>query len=110
MGICWICSVWGLFSEMLHHLPTEKAQRELWAKLLSCFEIMLYPGSVGTVHGHGGVVEGRQQILPDVPHLGGVLFEAYKDKPQMVAVQFHELGFHNLGGLMGHSQILCKVQ
>ena len=61
---------------------------------------MLHPSRIGTVHGHGGVVEGRQQILPDVPHLGGVLFEAHKDKPQMVAVQFHELGFHNLGGLI----------
>ena len=67
MGICWICSRLGsveitsLFcSEMVHHLPTEKARRKLWAKLLSCFEIVLHPGSIGTVHGHGGVVEGRQ--------------------------------------------------
>ena len=61
---------------------------------------MLYPGSIGTVHGHGGVVEGRQQILPHIPHLSGVLFQAHKDKPQMVAVQFHELGLHHLGGLV----------
>ena len=61
---------------------------------------MLHPGGVGAVHGHGSVVEGGQQILPDVPHLSGVLFEAHKDKPQMVAVQFHELGPHHFGGLI----------
>src|SRR5699024_7034835 len=74
MGICWICSRWifchvapGFCSETVYHPLTKKTQRKLWAKLLSCFEIMLYPGSIGTVHGHGGVVEGRQQILPHIP-------------------------------------------
>ena len=61
---------------------------------------MLHPGCIGAVHGHGGVVEGRQQILPHIPHLSGVLFQAHKNKTQMVAVQFHELGLHHLSGLV----------
>src|SRR5699024_10301635 len=107
MGICWICSRWifcnvapGFCSEMVYHPLTKKAQRKLWAKLLSCFEIMLYPSGVGAVHGHGGVVEGRQQVLPDVPHLSGVLFQAHEDEPQMIAVQLHELCLHHLSGLI----------
>ena len=52
------------------------------------------------MHGHGCIVESGQQILPDVPHLGSILFKAHEDELQMVAVQFHELGFYNLGGLI----------
>ena len=61
---------------------------------------MLYPRRVVVAHGQRCVVEGRQQILPDVPHLGGVLLQAHKDKPQMVAVQLHELGLYHLSGLV----------
>ena len=61
---------------------------------------MLHPGSVRAVHGHRCVVESGQQILPHIPHLSGILFEAHKDEPQVIAVQLHELSFHNLGGLI----------
>ena len=61
---------------------------------------MLHPGSVGAVHSHGGVVEDSQQVLADVPHLGGVLLQAHEDEPQVVTVQFHELGPHHFGGLI----------
>ena len=61
---------------------------------------MLHPGRIGTVHSHRCVVEGRQQVLADVPHLSGVFFQTHEDKPQVIAVQFHELRFHHLGGLV----------
>ena len=60
---------------------------------------MLHPGSIGTVHGHGGVVEGRQQILPYIPYLSGVLFQAHEDKPQVIAVQFMSWAFTTSAGL-----------
>ena len=61
---------------------------------------MLHSYRIGAVHGHGCIVEGGQQVLADVPHLGGGLLQAHEDEPQMVAVQFHELCLHHLGGLI----------
>src|SRR5699024_11956492 len=67
---------------------------------LSGFEIVLHPCCVVVIHGQRCVVERSQQVLPHIPHKGGVLFEAHKDEPQVIAVQLHELSFHNLGGLI----------
>ena len=63
-------------------------------------EVVLHPGRITIVHGHGCIVEWSQQILPHIPHLGGVLFQTHQDKPDMVAVQLHQLAFHHLKGLV----------
>src|SRR5699024_11411999 len=49
---------------------------------LSGFEIVLHPCCVVVIHGQRCVVERSQQVLPDVPHLSGVLFQAHEDEPQ----------------------------
>ena len=51
---------------------------------LLCVQVMLHPGRIRTVHSHGCIVQRSQQILPHIPHLGGVLFQTHQDKPDHV--------------------------
>ena len=61
---------------------------------------MLHPGRVVVAHGQRRIVKRSQQVLPPIPHEGGVLFEAHENKAQMVAVQFQKAGLDHLGGLI----------
>ena len=61
---------------------------------------MLHPRGVVVAHGQRRVIERGQQILPHIPHEGGVLLQAHEDKAQVVAIQFQKAGFHHLGGLI----------
>ena len=44
-------------------------------------------GGIMVLHGDRGVIEGGQQVLLDVPHLGGVVFEAIKHKADVSVIQ-----------------------
>ena len=62
---------------------------------------MIDLGSVVVPYGDRGVVEGGQQVLLDVPHLGGVVIQAVKHKADVTVIQLQQAGlYHRLGKLI----------
>ena len=52
------------------------------------------------VDGAWGVEQNRQQVFFDVPYFRGVFADTVKDKLNVRTVQLHQLGFHQLGGVI----------
>ena len=52
------------------------------------------------VDGTWGVEQNRQQVFFDVPYFRGVFADTVKDKLNVRTVQLHQLGFHQLGGVI----------
>ena len=57
-------------------------------------------GPVITVHGSRGVIESRQQVRLDIPHLGRVVIQAVEHILHMGEVHFQEAAFYYLTGVV----------
>ena len=53
--------------------------------------VMLYLGIVVAAHGHGRIIQCRQQVALDIANFGGSLLHAVHDVLDMGAVQLHQL-------------------
>ena len=57
-------------------------------------------GPVIAVHGRWGVIESRQQVRLDIPHLGRVVIQAVEHILHMGEVHFQEAAFYYLTGVV----------
>ncbi len=68
-----------------------------------CFglrHIVRHKGRIVAVDGAGRVKKHGPQVLLDVADFGGVISQAVQDELDVMAVQLHKLGFHQLGGVI----------
>ena len=63
-------------------------------------KIVIDFGPVIAVHGRWGVIESRQQVRLDIPHLGRVVIQAVKHILHMGEVHFQEAAFYYLTGVV----------
>ena len=61
---------------------------------------MAHQRRVIAVDGAWGVEQNRQQVFFDVPYFRGVFADTVKDKLNVRTVQLHQLGFHQLSGVI----------
>ena len=57
---------------------------------------MIYLCGIVAVDTDRRIVKRGQQVLPDIADLGGVLFEAVKDKADMLRIELQKPGLHDL--------------